>query len=232
MSAQSSSPASMSRVVFAICVVSLCVLGGFCQAFAQGGAPGRVVARALFEGKAMLEIDGRRRLLGAGETSPEGVLLLAASPAGARIRINGVERELKLDERIDANFARGTAPRRALLAPASDGHYYVDGSINGTTLRFVIDTGASSVAINRHDAKRIGLLYRVDGVPMLVETASGPTRAYRVNFRSVKALAIEMSGVEGVVIDGDYPSTALLGQSFLNRLDMARAGALLELRER
>jgi aspartyl protease family protein len=213
-------------------MVSMCMLGGVHHAPAQTAVPGRVVVRALFEGKAMLEIDGRRRLLSTGEASPEGVLLLAAWPAGARIRIDGVERELKLDERIDANFARGVAPRRALLAPASDGHYYVDGTINGTTLRFVIDTGASAVAINRHDAKRIGLLYRVDGAPMLVETASGPARAYRVSLRSVKALAIELSGVEGVVIDGDYPSTALLGQSFLNRLDMTREGALLELRER
>jgi aspartyl protease family protein len=108
----------------------------------------------------------------------------------------------------------------------------VDGSINGTALRFVIDTGASTVAINRQDARRIGLLYRVDGTPMMVETASGPARAYRLNLRSVKARAIELTGIEAVVIDGDYPTTALLGQSFLNRLDMAREGVLLELRER
>ncbi len=221
----------MSRVVFAICVVATLASGGARHAFAQA-APGRVVARALFEGKAMLEIDGRQRLLSVGEASPEGVRLLAASPAGARIRIDGVARDLRLDERIDASFARGSEPRRALIAPASDGHYYVDGSINGTPLRFVIDTGASTVAINRQDARRIGLLYRVDGTPMMVETASGPARAYRVNLRSVKARAIELTGVEAVVIDGDYPTTALLGQSFLNRLDMAREGMLLELRER
>jgi aspartyl protease family protein len=221
----------MSRVVFAICVVVALTVCGVHQAFAQSASV-RVVARALFEGKAMLEIDGRQRLLSVGEASPEGVLLLAASPAGARIRIDGVERDLALDERIDASFARSSEPRRALIAPASDGHYYVDGSINGTALRFVIDTGASTVAINRQDARRIGLLYRVDGTPMMVETASGPARAYRLNLRSVKARAIELTGIEAVVIDGDYPTTALLGQSFLNRLDMAREGVLLELRER
>jgi len=123
-------------------------------------------------------------------------------------------------------------PRRVLIAPASDGHYYVDGSINGTALRFVIDTGASTIALNRRDARRIGLLYRVDGTPMMVETASGPARAYRLTLRSVKARAIEVAGIEAVVIDGDYPTTALLGQSFLNRLDMTREGSLLELRER
>jgi len=221
----------MSRVVFAICVVVALTACGVHHAFAQSASV-RVEARALFEGKAMLEIDGRQRLLSVGEASPEGVLLLAASPAGARIRIDGVERDLALDERIDASFARSSEPRRALIAPASDGHYYVDGSINGTALRFVIDTGASTVAINRQDARRIGLLYRVDGTPMMVETASGPARAYRLNLRSVKARAIELTGIEAVVIDGDYPTTALLGQSFLNRLDMAREGVLLELRER
>ena len=232
MSAQSSSTAGMSRVEFAIGVVFALACVVALPAVARAAPPERVVARALFEGKAMLEIDGRQRLLEVGEASPEGVRLLAASPARARVLIDGVERDLALDERIDASFARASAPRRALIAPSSDGHFYVDGSINGTALRFVVDTGASTVALNRHDARRIGLLYRVDGTPMMVETASGPARAYRVKLLSVKARAIELAGVEAVVIDGDYPTTALLGQSFLNRLDMAREGALLELRER
>ena len=222
----------MSRVVFAICVVFALAFPAPEHARAQSPVPGRVAARALFEGKAMLEIDGRQRLLSVGEASPEGVRLLSASPAGARILIDGIERELTLDERIDARFERGVEPRRVLIAPASDGHYYVDGSINGTALRFVIDTGASTIALNRRDARRIGLLYRVDGTPMMVETASGPARAYRLTLRSVKARAIEVAGIEAVVIDGDYPTTALLGQSFLNRLDMTREGSLLELRER
>lgn len=195
-------------------------------------AAAQIAVKALFRDKALLEINGRRRLLEVGQTSPEGVTLLATDPASARLRIDGTEREVGLDGRIAADFGRAREPRRVLVGPAADGHYYIDGAVNGTSVRFVVDTGASTVAMNRHDARRVGLLYRVDGVPMTVETASGPAPAWRVDLRSVKLRAIELRGVTGVVIDGDFPSTALLGQSCLNRLDMRREGVMLELRER
>jgi aspartyl protease family protein len=228
--AQSNSPLSRRA---AVCMLGLALGGALLPGPARGrDTPVALVVKALFEGKALLEIDGRQRLLAVGETSPEGVTLLSADANGARVRVGDVAREVRLDERIDAQFARGAEPRRVLLAPAADGHYYVDGAINGTGIRFVVDTGATTVAINRRDARRIGLLYRVDGEPMLVETASGPAQAFRVDLRSVKIHAIELRGIAGVVVDGDYPSTALLGQSCLNRLDMRRDGLMLELRER
>lgn len=192
----------------------------------------RITARGLFDGQALLEIDGRQRLLKVGQSSPEGVRLVAADPRVARIEVGGRQFEVGLDGSIGTSFSRGIEPRSLRLAPAADGHYYVDGTINGTGIRFVVDTGATTVAISRHDARRIGLLYRVDGEPTPVETASGVAQAYRVRFRSVKARTIEVTGVEGIVIDGDYPTTALLGQSFLNRLNMRREGLLLELEER
>ncbi|HMM76926.1 MAG TPA: TIGR02281 family clan AA aspartic protease [Gammaproteobacteria bacterium] len=212
-----------------------CLLAAGLVAAARGadgdGGP-RITARALFEDRALLEIDGRRRVLKAGQRSPEGVLLVGADPRAARVEVAGRAYTIALDASISTAFSRGIEPKRLALAPASDGHYYVDGTINGTGVRFVVDTGASTVAISRHDAKRIGLLYRVDGEPAPVETASGVATAYRVVFRSVKARAIEVTNVPGIVIDGDYPTVALLGQSFLNRLDLRRQGLLLELKER
>ena len=56
--------------------------------------------------------------------------------------------------------------------------------------------------------------------------------AYYVIFDAVKIQTLELRHVEGVVVDGDFPSTSLLGQSFLNRLDMRREGILLQLEER
>lgn len=199
---------------------------------AEPTAGPRITARALFDGQALLEVDGQRRLLKQGQRSPEGVALIAADARAARVEFAGKTYEIALDASIGTEFTRGVAAQRLRLAPAGDGHYYVDGTINGTGVRFVVDTGATTIAINRHDARRIGLLYRVDGEPMPVETASGVAQAYRVTFRSVKARAIELTNVTGVVIDGDYPSTPLLGQSFLNRLNMRREGLLLELEER
>ena len=95
-----------------------------------------------------------------------------------------------------------------------------------------LDTGATSVVINKDDAKRIGLLYRVDGRRTMVETASGLVPAYTVRFDEVKIRSLSLKRVDGIVIEGNYPRTALLGQSFLNRLDMHREGDMLELTER
>ena len=215
----------------ALLIAGLLGLGDPAGAEADATGP-RITARALFDGHALLEIDGRRRMLKVGQRSPEGVLLIGADPREARIEVGGEQHAIALDVSIGSTFTRGIEPRSLRLGPAADGHYYVDGQINGTGVRFVVDTGATTVAINRQDAKRIGLLYRVDGQPMPVETASGVTQAFRVTFKSVKARAIEVPNVEGIVIDGDYPRTALLGQSFLNRLDMRREGMMLELKER
>lgn len=215
--------------------VSSCLLAVVLAAPALGADEGsgpRITARALFDDQALLEIDGRQRVLKAGQRSPEGVLLVNADPRAAQIEVGGRAYTIALDASIGTTFSRGVEPKRLSLAPASDGHYYVDGTINGTGIRFVIDTGATTVAISRHDAKRIGLLYRVDGEPAPVETASGVAAAYRVVFRSVKARTLEARNVPGIVIDGDYPTVALLGQSFLNRLDLRREGQLLELKER
>lgn len=212
--------------------VVACAFASALAAMADAAEVPRITARALFEDQALLEIDGRQRVLKAGQRSPEGVLLVGADPRAARVEIDGQAYTIALDASIGTTFSRGVEPKRLSLAPAADGHYYVDGTINGAAVRFVVDTGASTVAISRHDAKRIGLLYRVDGEPMPVETASGIAQAYRIVFRSVKARTIEVTNVAGIVIDGDYPTTALLGQSFLNRLNLRREGLLLELQER
>jgi len=116
--------------------------------------------------------------------------------------------------------------------PGRHGHYFSDGQINGNPIRFLVDTGATSVAINKNMARQIGLQYQVDGQRGLVDTANGTVAAYRVIFDEVKIQALTLKRVPGVVLDGDSPSEALLGQSFLNRLDIHRQGAVLELRAR
>lgn len=194
--------------------------------------PVRASAVALFKGKAALVVNGRRRVLKVGEISPEGVELLSSTSQSAVIKIAGEELELRLDGKIVGHYQRGIAAKSIQLYPDPNGHYVVDGLIDGTTVRFLVDTGATTIAINKQTAKRLGLLYRVDGRPTVVQTASGVTSAYRVEFDKVQIRAITLRRVEGVVIDGDYPREALLGQSFLNRLNMRRDGQMLELSER
>lgn len=191
-----------------------------------------VSAVALFKSRAMLNIDGRQRLLQVGETSPEGVTLVQADADGARVLIAGQEQVLTLDQHIQDSFTAGPAPAVVRLVPGAGGHYFVDGQIDGHAVSFLVDTGATSVALNKHLARRIGLRYMVDGTRAVVETASGVVAAWHVKLDEVKIQSLRLTGVSGVVLDSDYPSRPLLGQSFLNRLDIHRAGPVLELRAR
>jgi aspartyl protease family protein len=192
----------------------------------------RAAAVALFKDKAVLVINGKRRTLKSGAVSPEGVRLLEANSEFAVIEIDDKQLTLRLDGRIVGHYARGVASKTLQLYPDASGHYVVDGLINGNRVRFLVDTGATAVIINKNTAKRMGLLYRVDGRASRVETASGIVASYNVEFAEVSVRALTLKRVDGVVIDGEYPRVALLGQSFLNRLNMRRDGRMLELRER
>lgn len=190
-----------------------------------------VRAIALFRNRAVLSIDGRKRTLEVGQVAPEGVRLLAADAAGATVAIDGVEHRLALDGRIHGAFT-APAPAVVRLLPGAGGHYFADGQINGNPVQFVVDTGATDVAMNKHVARRLGIAYLIDGDQGVVQTASGMATAYAVMLDEVKVQALTLKRVRGTVIDGDYPTHALLGQSFLNRLDIHRAGTVLELRAR
>ena len=199
---------------------------------AWGAEEINVAAEALFRDKAVLSINGKRRTLDSGETSPEGVRLISASSEQAIVEIGGDEIRVRLDGRIVNHFVRGVEPKSISLFPDTNGHYSVDGLINGNGVRFLVDTGATLVAINKDLAKRMGLRYRIDGQPLAIRTASGQADGYHVTFDKVQVRSIILMNVSGVVIDGPEPRVALLGQSFLNRLDMRRAGQRLEISER
>ena len=191
----------------------------------------RIRALALFEGKALLEIDGRQLLLREGAPPEMGVRLVSASAESAVVEVDGQQTTLALDNRIGAEF-RPAERATVRLVPGEQGHYFVDGQINGRSVRFLVDTGATGVAINQNLADQIGIRYEKTGRPGKVNTAGGSVSAYGVRFDSVQIQGIKRHGVEGVVIEGDTPLDALLGQSFLNRLDIRKEGAVLELRER
>ncbi len=85
-------------------------------------------------------------------------------------------------------------------------------------MQFLVDTGATSIALNDGHARRLGIDYRVVGKPLQVSTDSGTVRGWRVNLNSVKLGALEVLGVEAVVLEGGSPTEALLGMSFLSRV--------------
>ena len=108
----------------------------------------------------------------------------------------------------------------------------LENRINGLPVGFLVDTGASSVAMNAGEARRLGIDFRVDGDSTYVSTASGVARAYRVRLDRVKVGAIELRNVEALVVDGSSPTEVLLGMSFLQRLELMNQGDHLTLRRK
>ena len=185
---------------------------------------------ALFNGKAVLVVDGGRpRSLSAGQSTPEGVKLLSASSETAVIEFNGKRQTLTTGHstRIGSSDAGGGSGQVTIIADPR-GQFVSMGAINGMAIRFLVDTGASSVALSVQEAKRLGINY-LAGTPVRVSTANGIAAAYKVKLDNVRVGDITLSNVEGTVVDGGGLHVALLGMSFLNRTAMKRDGDTLTL---
>ena len=195
----------------------------------QAGTDVRVVG--LFSGRAVVVIEGRQHVLKIGQTTPEGVKLIAADSEAAVFEIDGEELVARLDGRVTAR-KRTAGVREFQISRNLVGMYTTVGSINGQTVSFLVDTGATRVAINAAEARRLGIDYRVVGTPMNVTTASGVEHAWGVNLNAVKVGELELRNVGGVVLEGEQPAKALLGMSYLGRLEMLNSGRVMTLRKK
>ena len=184
----------------------------------------------LFKDRAVLLIDGRQRLLRAGQTSPEGVTLISADSEQAVLEIDGERSVRALGTRNALTFDAAPAPRSVLLLPDKSNSYVVSGSINGFSVRFVLDTGASAVVLSGREAKRIGIDYERLGTSGMADTPTGPTPTHHVVLDRVRVGEIELRDVDGLVIAGEFPRDALLGMSFVGRLELRQNGRIMELR--
>jgi len=207
------------------------LLIGLLSAAASIAAAPKVTVVGLFKNTAIVMIDGTRRLLRSGDTSPEGVTLISASSSEAVMEIDGERRHYSLDGKIGGSYTR---PEQATIRiwPTPDRMYVVLGSINGFPVKFIIDTGATLVSMSAREAKRLGIDYRVIGTPSRSSTASGIAKIYLINLAKVKVGEIELKNVQGAVHDGDFPPSTLLGMSFLSRLNMRQDGQVLELEKK
>ncbi|HCP53219.1 MAG: TIGR02281 family clan AA aspartic protease [Pseudomonadaceae bacterium] len=171
----------------------------------------------LFPGAAVINVNGQRKMVKVGQTGPGGVVVLKADSKGAVLRVDGVERAYGLSREYSNGFV---APEKQQLSVAKGlgGHYWISGSVNGQSMPFLVDTGATSIALNDAQARRLGIDYRVEGRPLQISTASGNVRGWKVTLNSVKVGTIEVLGVEAVVLEGSSPAEALLGMSFLSRV--------------
>lgn len=183
----------------------------------------------LFKDRAMVMINGGKpRVLAAGE-SEQGVRLVAADAQSATFEVDGKRRVLSMGQTYAGSG--GSAKPVVSLNADGRGHFFTTGTINGRSIDFMVDTGASSVAISSREADRLGIDYR-SGQRGWVSTANGMTAAYRVLLNNVRIGGISLNMVPGMVLEGDGMSVALLGMSFLNQLDMKREGTIMTLTQR
>ncbi|MDQ3775376.1 MAG: retroviral-like aspartic protease family protein [Pseudomonadota bacterium] len=209
------------------------VLYGTLAAHAGVAAARELSVIALFRDKALVEIDGRERLLTAGTGSPEGILLLVSADSNeAVIEIDGRRQIYRLGQHIASRFKTARAQATIRIWPDPTGMYAAPGSINGVPVQFLIDTGATQVAMNKNEARRLGIDYAHTGIEAAVHTASGITRSYQITLREVRVGDIVLAAVPASIIDGDFPKQLLLGNSFLSRIEMRRDGEMMELRKK
>ncbi|MGH6961659.1 MAG: retropepsin-like aspartic protease family protein, partial [Dongiaceae bacterium] len=144
----------------------------------------------------------------------------------ATVEIEGKRRILQIGQHY-RSAAVASSREKVTLAADGRGMFYAEGAVNGVPMRFVVDTGATYVSLSAKDAARIGLDFR-KGRPVMMQTANGTVIKYQVKFDRVRLGDIELAGVDGVVGEQEMPY-ALLGMSFLNRLEMQRDGASMTL---
>jgi len=208
--------------------VVLCGLGAG-GAYGQGVRDLRVVG--LFGDRAVVVVDGQRQLLGPGETSPEGVRLLSVDGQGAMLELDGQARHYRLGDRAGTRFAQADRDRVTLYKDAQ-GMFTTSGTINGSPVRFLVDTGASAVAMDVTQARRLGIDYEGQGTGITVRTAAGLARAYRVRLDLVKVGGVVQRNLEAFVVEGDKPGFILLGMSYLRRFRIENDGRVMHLEKR
>jgi aspartyl protease family protein len=183
----------------------------------------KLEVQGLFSNKAVLMVDGKRHIIAVGETSPEGVKVISANSRGAVLEVDGKQKQYNLGSSVSTTFAKRKSQKETIFIN-SGGMYMTFGNINGRTVRFLVDTGASAISMNTDQAKKLGIRYDKIGVPAGVSTASGFVDAYRVRLKSVSVGNITETNVEAFVIDGKHPGPILLGMTFLGRLSVEHSG--------
>jgi aspartyl protease family protein len=184
--------------------------------------------------KALFVIGGAKpRWLAIGESSPEGVKLISISGDTAVVEADGKRQTLKMGEsaRLNAGAAAAAGGTTVKLSPDARGHFVTVGQINGKSVTFLVDTGASFVSLSSGEARRMGIDYMA-GERASVATANGIVRTYKVKLDEVRLGNVTLNNVDGMVHADDSLPVVLLGMSFLNRMEMTRDGEQMVLKKR
>jgi len=187
------------------------------------------MAGSIGDSKALLLINGAPHTLAVGNTV-KGVTLKRVMPGQAEVEIAGKTLMVAMGgapASVGGGAGGGATGREILIAAGPGGHFVTSGQINGKAVQFMVDTGATVVAMGRGEAERIGIDWK-NGQRSLSQTAGGVVASYSVSLTSVRIGDVEVFGVNAMVLPAEMPFV-LLGNSFLSRFAMRRDSNVMKL---
>jgi aspartyl protease family protein len=190
-----------------------------------------VALSGMFGSKALLIVNGSApKAVAAGE-SHLGVKVISVSGEQAVLDIKGQRSTLRVgDAPVSVGAQRDTTSSNKIILPLGQGgHFFAQGMVNGKSMQFMVDTGATTVALGQSDAKRMGIDYE-KGRPVRMNTANGAAQGWLIKLSSLRIGDVEVFEVDAIV--GPNMPYALLGNSFLSRFSMNRTSDIMVLERR
>jgi aspartyl protease family protein len=208
----------MKRLV-AVLVAVVCAGGAAAQTVSMGGSLGS---------NALLVIDGKARTVAVG-TTVEGIRLVSVTGNEAVVELKGKRVLLRLgDAQVNlGGKASEGGGKQIVLTAQTGGHFHANGAINGQSVRFMVDTGATLVAMDKYEAERLGVDYK-NGRRGMTRTANGDVPVYAAKLASVRIGDVMVYNVDAAVLPTPMPYI-LLGNSFLTRFQMKRENDVMTL---
>lgn len=140
---------------------------------------------------------------------------------------NVLEKQINPNQRVAARM-NDSGVREVMLQRNRYGHYVANGKINGHTVEFLLDTGASDVSVPQSMAKRLGLK---PGQPITYNTANGNITAYLTTIGDLRLGNIALQNIPASINPNKGDQTILLGMSFLKHLEFTQSGDTLIIRQ-
>lgn len=180
--------------------------------------------------KAMLMVNGAEpQAVRVGE-SLDGVKVLAIQGDQAIVEIGGKKRPLRVGQHAIGAANPGDGSGKIIMTADAQGHFFTTGNINGTSVRFLVDTGATMISLGASDARRMGLDFN-RGQKGMTQTANGQALVSKIQLDTVRIGDVTLHNVDALIHQNEMP-IALLGMSFLNRMEMQRDGSTMTLKKR
>ena len=202
--------------------LALCLISGSAGAQDVGLA-------GIMGSKAMLMINGGEPQSVAVGQSLDGVKVVSVQGDQVVVEIGGKKRPLRVGQHaIGAAAADGSG--KVVMTADNQGHFYTTGTVNGVSVRFLVDTGATMISLGASDARRIGLDFN-RGQKGMTQTANGQSAVSKIQLDTVRIGDVTLHNVDALIHQTEMPM-ALLGMSFLNRMEMQRDGSTMTLKKR